>query len=43
MREEKYKINKEKPQIIVGTPGRILDHIEKGSIKTDDVKVVVLD
>lgn len=29
--------------IIVGTPGRILDHIERGTLKLDKVKYVVLD
>ena len=31
------------PQIIVGTPGRLLDHLESGSLKLDDVSCVVLD
>ncbi|HLY67075.1 MAG TPA: DEAD/DEAH box helicase [Chloroflexota bacterium] len=30
-------------QIIVGTPGRILDHLERGSLSFDGVKMVVLD
>lgn len=29
--------------IIVGTPGRVLDHLRRGSFKADDVKMVVLD
>jgi len=32
-----------KPQIIVGTPGRMLDHIRRGSIRLDALKTVVLD
>jgi len=32
-----------KPQIVVGTPGRILDLIESGSLKVDKVKHFVLD
>jgi ATP-dependent RNA helicase DeaD len=28
---------------IVGTPGRLLDHLRRGSLKLDSVKVVVLD
>lgn len=32
-----------KPQIIVGTPGRMLDHIQRGSIRLNAVKTVVLD
>ena len=31
------------PQIIVGTPGRILDHLERGSLHLQNVQCVVLD
>jgi len=31
------------PTIIVGTPGRLLDHLRRGSIATDQVGAVVLD
>lgn len=34
---------KKKPQIIIGTPGRLLDHINRKTIKLDDVQTVVLD
>ncbi|MEK3786240.1 MULTISPECIES: DEAD/DEAH box helicase [Paenibacillus] len=34
---------KRKPQIIIGTPGRLLDHINRKTIKLDDVNTVVLD
>ena len=30
-------------QIVVGTPGRLLDHIERGSLKLEGVRVVILD
>ena len=30
-------------QIVVGTPGRVIDHIERGTLHLDDVKFVVLD
>ena len=30
-------------QIIVGTPGRVMDHMNRHTIKLDDVKMVVLD
>ncbi|MDD3369679.1 MAG: DEAD/DEAH box helicase [Lachnospiraceae bacterium] len=30
-------------QIVVGTPGRIMDHMRRKTIKTDHVKMVVLD
>lgn len=29
--------------IVVGTPGRIIDHIERGTLRLDDVRTVVLD
>ncbi|MBI1333472.1 MAG: DEAD/DEAH box helicase [Armatimonadetes bacterium] len=31
------------PQIVVGTPGRVLDHLRRGSLKLDEVKACVLD
>ncbi|MBD2865474.1 DEAD/DEAH box helicase [Paenibacillus oceani] len=34
---------KKKPQIIIGTPGRLLDHINRKTIKLDSVNTVVLD
>ncbi|TFE30761.1 DEAD/DEAH box helicase [Cohnella luojiensis] len=34
---------KRKPQIIIGTPGRLLDHINRKTIRLDDVRSVVLD
>src|SRR5690606_39103446 len=30
-------------QIVVGTPGRMVDHIERGTLKIENVKIVVLD
>ena len=31
------------PQVIVGTPGRIMDHMRKGKINWDDLHTLVLD
>lgn len=31
------------PRIIIGTPGRIKDHLERGSLRLDDCNMVVLD
>ena len=31
------------PKIITGTPGRTLDHIKRGSLRLDKVKMVILD
>jgi len=30
-------------QIVIGTPGRVMDHMERGSLKLDGLRVVVLD
>ncbi|MBV8516415.1 MAG: DEAD/DEAH box helicase [Acidobacteria bacterium] len=30
-------------QIVVGTPGRLIDHLDRGSLKLDAVKLIVLD
>lgn len=34
---------KNKPQIIVGTPGRIIDHINRRTLKLNEVQTLVLD
>jgi ATP-dependent RNA helicase DeaD len=31
------------PQIIVGTPGRVTDHLQKGRVNLDTIKYFVLD
>lgn len=31
------------PQVVVATPGRLMDHLRRGSIKLNDIKFVVLD
>ena len=41
--EKQIRALRKKPQIIVGTPGRLLDHIERGTIRLDHVRMVVLD
>jgi ATP-dependent RNA helicase DeaD len=30
-------------QIVIGTPGRILDHLDRGTLKVDALKMIVLD
>jgi ATP-dependent RNA helicase DeaD len=30
-------------QVVIGTPGRVMDHLERGTLKLDQIKVVVLD
>lgn len=34
---------KEKPQIIIGTPGRIIDHMNRGTLNFDNLKMLVMD
>lgn len=34
---------KKKPQVVIGTPGRLQDHINRKTLKLDDVRFVVLD
>ncbi len=34
---------KQKSHIVVGTPGRVLDHCESGTLKCDQVKYVIID
>ncbi len=31
------------PQIVIGTPGRILDHLDRGTLRLDNVSMVILD
>lgn len=41
----KYQIAtiRKNPEILIATPGRLVEHIEKGSIKFDELEVLVLD
>lgn len=40
-----YQINelKQRVHVVVGTPGRTLDHIDKGTLKTENIKYLVID
>ena len=38
-----YKALRKGPQILVGTPGRTIDHLNRGSVKFNHVKIAVLD
>ncbi|EKK20106.1 Cold-shock DEAD-box protein A [Fructilactobacillus florum 8D] len=42
IRRQIYDLKKH-PQVIVGTPGRLLDHIQRRTLKLDHVKFLVLD
>jgi ATP-dependent RNA helicase DeaD len=41
--ERQIMAMKKKPVIIIGTPGRLIDHINRGTLKLDAIKMVVLD
>ncbi len=41
--DRQIKSLKNRPQIIVGTPGRLMDHLRRRTIRLQQVKVVVLD
>lgn len=41
--QRQFRGLKKNPQIIVATPGRLMDHMERGSIKFDHIRTVVLD
>lgn len=34
---------RQRPQIVVGTPGRLLDHLKRGTLNLSNLRVVVLD
>ncbi|MHB8565805.1 MAG: DEAD/DEAH box helicase [Nitrososphaerales archaeon] len=37
------RLRRKTPQIVVATPGRLIDHIERGTIDLQDVQTVILD
>ncbi len=41
--EKQIYLLKKRPQIIVGTPGRILDHIRRKTVRLANIKIIVLD
>lgn len=40
---QQASLTKHPPHLIVGTPGRVLDHFEKGHLNFDSVQILVLD
>ncbi|MFA9380452.1 MAG: DEAD/DEAH box helicase [Acetanaerobacterium sp.] len=34
---------KKRPQIVIGTPGRIMDHMRRNTLKLEDLRMVILD
>ncbi|GDY23269.1 hypothetical protein LBMAG56_46160 [Verrucomicrobiota bacterium] len=41
--ERQYQGLRNGAQIIIGTPGRLMDHMRRGTIRLDQVKMVILD
>ncbi len=41
--EKQFRALAKKPQIIIGTPGRIIDHLNRGSLSFNTVNYLVLD
>ncbi len=41
--ERQINALKKKPQVVIGTPGRLMDHMRRGTVKLDKIKFVVLD
>lgn len=41
--EIQLKAIKQHPQVIVGTPGRLLDHVRRGSLRLRSTRMVILD
>ncbi len=41
--DRQIKALKKGVQIVIGTPGRIMDHMERRTLKLDSVKIVILD
>jgi ATP-dependent RNA helicase DeaD len=40
---QQIKALKRGPQVIVGTPGRLLDHLDRGTLKLNSIRALVLD
>jgi ATP-dependent RNA helicase DeaD len=41
--DKQIKALRDGVQIVVGTPGRVIDHIDRGTLKLENIKMVVLD
>lgn len=41
--EDQFRALKRGAHVVVGTPGRMIDHIERGTLNLENVKLVVLD
>ncbi|MDN8848665.1 DEAD/DEAH box helicase, partial [Staphylococcus aureus] len=41
--DRQIKALKKGPQIVVGTPGRVIDHLNRRTLKTTDIHTLILD
>ena len=41
--ERQFRGLKQGAHIVIGTPGRIMDHMEKGTLKLENIKMVIMD
>lgn len=41
--DRQFKALRQGVQIVIGTPGRVMDHMERGTLRLDKVRMVVLD
>lgn len=41
--ERQFMELKRGPQVVIGTPGRLIDHLKRGTLKLDAVQTVILD
>jgi ATP-dependent RNA helicase DeaD len=41
--ERQFQGLRQGAQIVIGTPGRLMDHMQRGTLRLDQVKVVILD
>jgi ATP-dependent RNA helicase DeaD len=41
--DRQFRALRQGVQVVVGTPGRVMDHLQRGTIRLDQVRVVVLD
>jgi len=41
--ERQFRGLQQGAQIIIGTPGRVMDHMERGTLRLDKIKMVILD
>lgn len=41
--ERQIKALKRGVQVIIGTPGRVMDHLHRGTLKMDEVRMIILD